>query len=124
MLVSGSRDDLTRALTNLVDNAVRHARTAVTLRLVTSPTAVEVHVVDDGRGIPPEQRERVFDRFTRLDDARDRDSGGTGPVSYTHLDVYKRQAHRGPAAARRPGSGRLAGHRLRAGTGRAVASRR
>ena len=78
VLVSGSRDDLTRALTTLVDNAVRHARTAVTLRLVTSPTAVEVHVVDDGRGIPPEQRERVFDRFTRLDDARDRDSGGTG----------------------------------------------
>lgn len=78
VLVSGSRDDLTRALTNLVDNAVRHARTAVTLRLVTSPSAVEVHVVDDGRGIPPEQRERVFDRFTRLDDARDRDSGGTG----------------------------------------------
>jgi signal transduction histidine kinase len=70
--------DLTRALTNLVDNAVRHARTGVTLDASVVGHRVEVVVTDDGHGIPDADRERVFDRFTRLDEARDRDSGGTG----------------------------------------------
>ncbi|WP_323096327.1 HAMP domain-containing sensor histidine kinase [Intrasporangium sp. YIM S08009] len=70
--------DLTRALTNLVDNAVRHARTTVTLDASVVGHRVEVAVTDDGHGIPDADRERVFDRFTRLDEARDRDSGGTG----------------------------------------------
>ncbi|GAA2029393.1 HAMP domain-containing sensor histidine kinase [Terrabacter terrae] len=74
--------DLTRALTNLVDNAVRHAQGSVVLDAyrVTDPGHHQVCVVvtDDGHGIPAADRERVFDRFTRLDEARDRDSGGTG----------------------------------------------
>jgi signal transduction histidine kinase len=72
------RGDLTRALTNLVDNAVRHARTNVVLDASSVGHQVEVTVTDDGHGIPAEDRERVFDRFTRLDEARDRDSGGSG----------------------------------------------
>jgi signal transduction histidine kinase len=71
-------EDLTRALTNLLDNAVRHARTAVVLDASAVGHRVEVVVADDGHGIPEADRERVFDRFTRLDEARDRDSGGTG----------------------------------------------
>ena len=72
------RGELTRALTNLVDNAVRHARTAVVLDATAVGHQVEVTVTDDGHGISVEDRDRVFDRFTRLDEARDRDSGGSG----------------------------------------------
>jgi signal transduction histidine kinase len=74
----GPSTDLTRALTNLVDNAVRHARTGVVLDATAVGHQLEVTVTDDGHGIPAEDRERVFDRFTRLDEARDRDSGGSG----------------------------------------------
>jgi signal transduction histidine kinase len=74
LTVEASYDDLYRALTNLVDNAVRHATTGVEVAVSGSG----VSVTDDGHGIPEEDRERVFDRFTRLDEARDRDSGGSG----------------------------------------------
>ncbi|MEI2826321.1 MAG: ATP-binding protein [Dermatophilaceae bacterium] len=77
------RGDLVRAVTNLVDNAVRHARTGVTLTAYPvggqgDPPRVEMVVSDDGHGIPEEDRERVFDRFARLDEARARDAGGSG----------------------------------------------
>ncbi len=71
----GDPDGLRRIVANLLDNAVRHAASTVTVTV--SPPA-KVTVTDDGAGIAAEDRERVFDRFTRLDDARDRDSGGTG----------------------------------------------
>lgn len=78
VLVRGSGDQLARMVANLVDNAVRHAATTVTVRLAgESPRAV-LDVADDGPGIPPEHRETVFDRFTRLDQARTRDHGGSG----------------------------------------------
>jgi signal transduction histidine kinase len=69
---------LARALANLVDNAVRHATTEVVLSCRRDGDQVVLSVADDGPGIPVPDRERVFDRFTRLDDARNRDAGGTG----------------------------------------------
>ncbi|WP_435736121.1 HAMP domain-containing sensor histidine kinase [Cellulosimicrobium sp. PMB13] len=63
-----------RILRNLVDNAVRHATSRV--RVTASPASLVVD--DDGPGIGPGDRERVFERFTRLDEARERDAGGTG----------------------------------------------
>ncbi|QFZ20115.1 sensor histidine kinase [Saccharothrix syringae] len=76
--VHGSHSLLDRLLGNLLDNAERHATTAITVRLTTDNNHATLEVLDDGPGIPLEDRERVFDRFTRLDDARTRDTGGTG----------------------------------------------
>ncbi|MFI7518049.1 sensor histidine kinase [Micromonospora globbae] len=74
----GDPDELRRVLTNLLDNAVRHARTRVVLAAAPAGAYHLVTVTDDGPGIPAADRERVFDRFTRLDDARARDAGGAG----------------------------------------------
>ncbi|MFE9747370.1 sensor histidine kinase [Saccharothrix saharensis] len=70
---------LARLLDNLLDDAERHAGGRVAIRLAAVGGVARLEVVDDGPGIPPEDRERVFERFTRLDDVRTRDTGGTGP---------------------------------------------
>jgi signal transduction histidine kinase len=76
--VVGDPDQLGRAVRNLADNAVRHAAAEVTFTLVEADGVARLTIADDGPGIPPSARERVFDRFARLDDARVRDDGGTG----------------------------------------------
>lgn len=76
--VQGRRDDLTRVVRNLLDNAVRHAESQVWVGLTGEGANVELLVSDDGPGIPHADRDKVFERFTRLDDARARTSGGTG----------------------------------------------
>jgi signal transduction histidine kinase len=76
-VVAVRADELDRVLANLVTNAVRHAAT-VRLSATRRDDRVLLRVDDDGPGIPEADRERVFERFTRLDHARDRDSGGTG----------------------------------------------
>lgn len=78
LVVRAVRDELFRAVGNLVENAVRHADAVVRLSASARTGEVAVVVTDDGHGIPEDERERVFDRFARLDEARDRDSGGTG----------------------------------------------
>ncbi len=77
-VVTGSRVQLSRLLTNLTDNARRHTRTTVSITVAVHDGMVELAVDDDGPGIPEGDRERVFERFTRLDDARARQDGGTG----------------------------------------------
>lgn len=77
-LVRGNRDQLQRVMINLVDNALRHAREHVRVQVVEVDGRVVITVADDGPGIPLELREAIFDRFTRLDDARSRDAGGSG----------------------------------------------
>ncbi|GAA2353191.1 HAMP domain-containing sensor histidine kinase [Nonomuraea africana] len=78
VMVEASKVGIGRVLTNLLDNGARHARTAVQVRVFTDGVDAVVEVEDDGEGIPAESRERVFERFVRLDEGRRRDPGGSG----------------------------------------------
>jgi signal transduction histidine kinase len=79
--VTGDAEGLRRMLVNLIDNALRYARSHVTVAVSPGDGSALVTVTDDGPGIAPEDMERAFDRFTTLDDARARnsdDAGGAG----------------------------------------------
>jgi len=83
MIVNGDPDGLRRVVINLTDNAVRYARTCVTVsvsggRHMAGQPTVQLEVADDGPGIPAHERQRVFDRFYRVGGSRSRESGGTG----------------------------------------------
>ena len=77
-VVRGDAAQLTRLVRNLLTNAVRHAASRVTVTVGHTDDVIELHVDDDGPGIAPDDRERVFDRFVRLDAARSARTGGTG----------------------------------------------
>lgn len=76
--VAGDPRLLGRALRNLVDNAMRHASSRIALGSVVRDGRAMVWVDDDGRGVAESERQRVFERFVRLDEARARDDGGSG----------------------------------------------
>lgn len=76
--VSGSRIQLIRVLDNLLANARRHAASRIDVTVEPAGDGVAVTVTDDGPGIPPADRERVFDRFVRLDESRLLDPCGSG----------------------------------------------
>jgi signal transduction histidine kinase len=76
--VLGDEGQLERVLRNLLDNAARFARGEVRVTLSRSAGSVVLEVLDDGPGIAVADRGRVFDRFTRLDPARDQRHGGAG----------------------------------------------
>jgi signal transduction histidine kinase len=89
--VLGRADQLARAVGNLADNAARHARSTVAFTLATDGDGHAVlAVADDGPGIPPEDRDRVFERFTRLDPSRDARTGGIGLGLAIARDVVER----------------------------------
>ncbi len=69
---------VSRVIRNIVDNAVRHAKSRVEIHVGSRDGDAIITVSDDGRGIPPAERARVFERFVRLDSDRARSSGGSG----------------------------------------------
>lgn len=76
--VYGDSGQLGRAIRNLLANAERHAASRIRLTLTEEDGEAVLTVADDGPGIPPEHGELIFERFTRLDESRNADSGGTG----------------------------------------------
>ncbi len=76
--VTGSRGQLGRVLANLLDNARRHARERVVVTVRREGAWAVLGVDDDGEGVAEADRERIFERFVRLDAARSRDDGGAG----------------------------------------------
>ncbi|GHA65414.1 ATP-binding protein [Streptomyces termitum] len=76
--VRGHRGRLARVLDNLLDNARRHAASRITVELRAEGPDAVLTVTDDGHGVAPGDRERIFERFVRLDEARGRDEGGAG----------------------------------------------
>jgi two-component system, OmpR family, sensor kinase len=78
--VHGNSERLGRILSNLIDNAVRHSPddATVTVEVRSEGGRVVASVTDEGPGVPSDQRERIFDRFTRLDSARTSRDGGSG----------------------------------------------
>ncbi|MEE9414266.1 MAG: ATP-binding protein [Acidimicrobiales bacterium] len=79
-----------RAIRNLVDNAELHAASTVQLAVSTEPGVVVIDIDDDGSGIPVDDREAVFERFTRLDQSRQRGTGGTGLGLAIVRDIVER----------------------------------
>jgi len=76
--IAADGDQLAHALSNLVDNAARYAASVVQITISCHEGTASIVVDDDGPGIAATDRERVFERFTRLDDSRARPQGGSG----------------------------------------------
>ncbi len=92
VIVLGNRDALHRVVVNLVDNAVRYARSGVQIDVDADGPSARLTITDDGPGLPESERERVFDRFYRAETSRSRDSGGTGlglPIVRDLLRAHK-----------------------------------
>jgi signal transduction histidine kinase len=76
--VCGQEDLLSRAISNLLSNAIRHAASTVNVSVQTVSGSVVVTVDDNGPGVPEAERDRIFERFVRLDESRTRSDGGAG----------------------------------------------
>ncbi len=101
--VVGEHRALSTVVRNLADNAARHARTRIELATHTHGDAVVVSVADDGAGIAAADRDRVFDRFVRLDTDRSRQAGGSGLGLAIVAEIVA--AHRGTISVGGRGGG-------------------
>ncbi|MFT4658516.1 MAG: signal transduction histidine kinase [Candidatus Aldehydirespiratoraceae bacterium] len=94
--VNGDGDQLRRVIRNLLDNALRHATHTIAIELNSVDGRVSVAIDDDGHGIAPEDRKRIFERFVRLDESRNRSDGGVGlglPIVAELVDAHGGDVH-------------------------------
>ncbi|MFI7639370.1 sensor histidine kinase [Nonomuraea sp. NPDC049400] len=103
VMVMGIRNELTRVLANLLDNAQRHAMSEVEIEVRRNGAGAELIVSDDGDGIAEADQKRIFERFVRLDASCKRDRDGTGLGLAITREIA--HAHRGTIEAGRSASG-------------------
>jgi signal transduction histidine kinase len=102
--LTGDISGISRVLRNLLDNAVRHAKSRIEITVAARGDWVVLTVGDDGPGIPVADRVRVFDRFVRIDTDRSREGGGTGLGLAIVAEIVS--AHNGTIGIdERPGGG-------------------
>jgi two-component system OmpR family sensor kinase len=102
IVVTADRLRLEQALTNLVDNALRHGSGAVTVSASADNGTAELHVMDEGHGFDEAFLPQAFERFTRADEGREGEGSGLGLAIVTTIA----RAHRGSASAKNlPGGG-------------------
>ena len=77
-VTTGNPKHLARMFRNILDNAIRYAEHRVVIAATSTAETIQVEISDDGPGIPVAERERVFDRFVRLDTSREHTTGSTG----------------------------------------------
>jgi two-component system, OmpR family, phosphate regulon sensor histidine kinase PhoR len=81
LVALADNDRMHQVISNLLDNAIKYGRVGGTTKVegqMLPDGRIEISVVDDGQGVPEESRERIFERFYRVDKARSREQGGTG----------------------------------------------
>jgi signal transduction histidine kinase len=106
LAVTGDAGQLERLLRNIIDNALRYAKDRVEVTATAHGTLAHVHVDDDGPGIPSADRERVFDRFVRLDASRERvNGGGTAGLGLAIAREIAHAYHGEITLVERPGGG-------------------
>jgi signal transduction histidine kinase len=103
--VVGWPDQLTRVVANLLDNACRHARAEVQLSVARDNGFVRLRVDDDGPGIPAEDRDRVFERFTRLDPSRAHAEQGSAGLGLALVRAVVERHHGTVGVAESPAGG-------------------
>ena len=106
--VVGDARALERAVRNLVDNALRHATTTVAIATASDGMQSVITVDDDGAGVAVADRARIFERFTRLDEARSRGAGGAGLGLAIVADIARRHGGRVDVGASPAGGARFA----------------
>ncbi|HEV8103303.1 MAG TPA: PAS domain S-box protein [Gaiellaceae bacterium] len=96
LLVTADRDKVRQILLNLVENAIKYSPDGGNIELGAEPagSAVRFHVLDEGLGIPAEERTRIFDKFYRLDPDMTQGVGGTGLGLYICAGLVTRMAGR------------------------------
>jgi signal transduction histidine kinase len=105
VFVLGDDTQLSRVVSNLVDNALRYAASMVELSVRQDGRHAVVSVSDDGPGIPTADRERIWERFARLDDGRSRASGGSGLGLAMVRELAAAHGGTVSVASRKPGPG-------------------